>query len=249
MVAQGSKRTLAQATKPQDPARTFNERGQGIMRKLHTYKESLSSFGVEVGLLIRTPYVEFVYETQDNMIRDFNADVAENNRYRPQDVEGYFRGRVLRCPSILSMSPQPSASGRSSPSLSSASSTSLPAADAVQNQGTAKKPNGLGLFPGDESDNTIMGLSSLLNPNDWPSSPFAGDAQLAEGPHHTSPFSSPLAFGDAPHLTPPPAMSRPCRPWTPVCRDSLSSPSPKASPAYRVFKIRTSGRPRRNFGS
>lgn len=227
--------------KPKDPARTFNDRGQGIMRKIHAYQDCLSSFGVEVGLLIRTPVVDFIYETQDDMIRDFTANVPENNRYRPRDVEGYFGGRVLECPSIISMSPPPSASGRSTPSLSSASSTSLPA-DTAQNQGTAKKPTGLGLLPGDESlsdsstTSNIVGLSSLLNSNEWPSSPFTGDAQLGEWPHHTSPCSSSLALEDDPHLTPPPAMPRPCRPRTPVRR--------KASPAYRVFKIRTPVRPR-----
>lgn len=210
--------------------------------------------GRRVGLLIKTPHADFVYETQDEMISNFTANVAENNRFRPQDVKNYFQGRVLRCPSIRSMSPLSSVSGTSSPALSSASSTSFPAADTVRNQCTAKKPEGLGLFlPGNDSvfdpfsTSPATGIPSLLNSNHWPSSPFPGEAQLSEWQQHTSPCSSPPTLRDTPTRTSSPAMSRPFRPLTPVRPDgSTSSPSPKSSPPYRVLKIRTPGKSRRN---
>ncbi|KAH8909447.1 hypothetical protein BR93DRAFT_935205 [Coniochaeta sp. PMI_546] len=254
MVAQGSKRTLAHPTNPHDPARTFNERGQGIMRKLYTYKESLSAFGVEVGLLIRTPCVDFVYETQDDMIRNYTANVAESNRYRPQDVKDYFRGRVLRCPSILSMSPLSTASGTSSPALSSTSSTSLSAADTAQVQVKVKQAQELGpSLPGSDlvsdpcSTAPAMDISSLLNSTHWPGSPFPGEARLSEWRQQTSSCSS-LPASDTSNRTSPPAMLRPFRPWTPTRPNgSVSSSSPKSSSSYRVLKIRTPGKPRRNW--
>ncbi|KAJ4288319.1 hypothetical protein N0V88_007357 [Collariella sp. IMI 366227] len=133
MVSQSSQRTLAQPTQPADPARSFNERSHGLMRKIHTLTTALSDFGVEIALLINTPYVEYTYESTDGMLRDFNTELPEENRFRPEDVKNLFRGRVLACPSIKSMSPLRGYSGRSSPtpstsSTASASSISLPAA-------------------------------------------------------------------------------------------------------------------------
>ncbi|KAK3312476.1 hypothetical protein B0H66DRAFT_633216 [Apodospora peruviana] len=101
-------------------------------KNTHPYREALSDFDVEIALLIKTPSVEFTYESKDNLLRNFNTDLPEKNRFRPQDVENLFRGRLLECPSINSMSPLRGRSGFSSPtsstsSAASASSSALPA--------------------------------------------------------------------------------------------------------------------------
>ncbi|KAL2143193.1 hypothetical protein VTI28DRAFT_271 [Corynascus sepedonium] len=131
MVSQSSQRTLAQPTRPADPARSFNERSHGIMRKMHALTAALSEFGVDIALLIRTPRVEFTYESKDDMLRNFNSNLPEENRFRPQDVENLFRGRVLVCPSINSMSLLRSHSGSSSPTPSTSSASSAPLPDAT----------------------------------------------------------------------------------------------------------------------
>ncbi|KAL2165745.1 hypothetical protein VTG60DRAFT_3869 [Thermothelomyces hinnuleus] len=96
------------------------------MRKIHTLTEALPEFKLEVGLLIKTPFVTFTYESVDGMLREFNTDLPEENRFRPRDVENLFVGRVLAYPSINSMSHLRGRSARSSPtpSTSSAASTS-----------------------------------------------------------------------------------------------------------------------------
>ncbi|KAK4097801.1 hypothetical protein N658DRAFT_500114, partial [Parathielavia hyrcaniae] len=131
MVSQSSQRTLAQPPRPADPARSFNERSHGIMRKIHTLTTALSDFGVEIALLIKTSEVEFTYESEDGMLRDFNTDLPEENRFRPQDVESLFQGRVLACPSINSMSPLRGRSGRSSPTPSTSSAASASSAPSL----------------------------------------------------------------------------------------------------------------------
>ncbi|KAL2255701.1 hypothetical protein VTK26DRAFT_2868 [Humicola hyalothermophila] len=135
MVSQSSQRTLAQTPRPADPARSFNERSHGIMRKIHTLTTALSEFGVKIALLIQTPEVEFTYESEDGMLRDFNTDLPEENRFRPQDVERLFKGRVLACPSINSMSPLRGRSGRSSPTPSTSSAASASSAPSLATTG------------------------------------------------------------------------------------------------------------------
>ncbi|KAL2014987.1 hypothetical protein VTK56DRAFT_6630 [Thermocarpiscus australiensis] len=131
MVSQSSQRTLAQPPRPADPARNFNERSHGIMRKIHTLTTALSDFGVQIALLIKTPEVEFTYESEDGMLRKFNTDLPEENRFRPRDVESLFQGRVLACPSINSMSPLRGRSGRSSPTPSTSSASSASSAPSL----------------------------------------------------------------------------------------------------------------------
>ncbi|KAB5513533.1 hypothetical protein GE09DRAFT_1162199 [Coniochaeta sp. 2T2.1] len=224
MVAQSSKRTLALPTNPRDPARSFNERSQGVMRKLLTFSESLSPFGVEVGLLIRTPHAEFVYETKDDMIRNFSSVVAEDNRYRPQDVKEYFGGRILRCPSML---PHPSALRKASPTPSSDSSTSSLAVRKHQQE------RGLGIsVPGNTADRTstspVMEIPNILN-SMWSSSRFLDDVHF-EGEYGTGRSSPPTgtSLGKGAGRISLPA-SRPLRPWS-------QPPSPNL---HRVKKLKS----------
>ena len=83
IVTKASRRTLAQPTKPLNPARSFNERGQGLIRKLFSYSQSLYNFGVEVSLLIKTLYTEYTYKSKDDILRYFTTNLANTNRYRP----------------------------------------------------------------------------------------------------------------------------------------------------------------------
>lgn len=255
MVGQSSRRTLAQPTRPASPARSFNERSHGLMRKIHTLSTSLSDFGVEIALLIKTPHDEFTYEPRDGMLRNFTTHLPEENRFRPQDVENLFRGRILACSYINYMPPLRDDSGRSSPtpstsSAASASSVPLPAATGLSfptlppthPPGPGTSPISVSPLPTAETEPTLAaspspsqsvslsfpntGSSPTLMPDLLNSDPWLVDSDV------------PLSFSPGQDQTThrPLPSSRPTRATTPT--PSASSRSRLQSP-YRVLKIST----------
>ncbi|KAK4096504.1 hypothetical protein N658DRAFT_501530 [Parathielavia hyrcaniae] len=277
MVSQSSQRTLAQPPRPADPARSFNERSHGIMRKIHTLTTALSDFGVGVALLIRTPDVEFTYESEDGMLRNFNTDLPEENRFRPRDVESLFRGRVLACPSINSMSPLRGRSGHSSPtpSTSSAASASsappslaatglsfptLPPTYHASSNPTlpSARPTPVSPLPAAETDLT---LSASLSPPQGASLSFPSTGLsptwMSDCPPPTSPvmdisnllnLESWPAASDVPF--PDKTAHRPLPASRPI-RTTTPPPSasgrPRLQSPYRVMKIRTPPRSQRKW--
>ncbi|KAH8878678.1 hypothetical protein GQ53DRAFT_756522 [Thozetella sp. PMI_491] len=273
MVTQSSKRTLAQPTRPSDPARSFNERGHGLMRKIHTYIESLSEFGVEAALCIKTPHVKYTYESEDGMLHSFNTGIPERNQFRPIDVERLFRGRPLVCPSIHSLSPLRGRSGSSSPtpSTSSASSASLPAAETGLTLPAPPPTQGLGLsLPSTGSSPTLVSASPPPQPGLGLSLPSARSSPTlwSDSPPPLSPvmdissllnsdpwpvasdapfsWSSPLV---SPRVSPSVPDETP-RPLTPPpmsrpTRLTTPRPSPRGPSPFRIMKIRSPPRVRR----
>jgi len=75
------------------------------MRKIYLLTKTLSDFGVEATLLIKTPLIEFIYESKDGMLGNFDTKLLEENQFRLHDVIDLFQGRVLACPSIHPISP------------------------------------------------------------------------------------------------------------------------------------------------
>ncbi|KAM7188996.1 hypothetical protein V8F33_010330 [Rhypophila sp. PSN 637] len=248
MVSQSSQRTLARPTRAADPARSFNERSHGIMRKIHALTAALSDFNVEIALLIQTPGAEFTYESKDDLLRSFNTDLPEKNRFRPQDVENLFRGRLLECPSINSMSPLQGRSGFSSPtpSTSSAASTTSSALSTTTGLWLPHSPRTNPAGP----DTTLFSAS--------PTSMSPLDTSLSFPNHGLSPalmsdFIPPTSpVMDISNLLNQPAASEVPSPDKTAYRPLASSPPPRTTTPtpsgsdrsrpkspYRVLKIRS----------
>jgi len=276
MVGQSSQRTLAQPTRPADPARSFNERSQGIMRKIHTLTTALSDFGVEVALLVKTPYVEFTYESEEHMLRNFNTNLPEENRFRPQDVESLFRGRVLACPSINSLSPLRGRSGHSSPtpsmtSTDSVSSVTLPAAMGLSfPTSPPTHPAGQGTTLPSTSSITVSPLPTAETEVTRPASPSPPQAESFSFPNtglsstlmsdFPAPTSPPMDISNLLNLNSWPAASDVPFPDTTAHRPLPSSrpnrtttPTPSASgrsrpqSPYRVLKVCTPPKSRKKW--
>ncbi|KAK3312465.1 hypothetical protein B0H66DRAFT_608737 [Apodospora peruviana] len=256
MVSQSSQRTLAQPTRPADPARSFNERSHGIMRKIHTLTAALSDFDVEIALLIKTPMVEFTYESKDDLLRSFNTDLPEKNRFRPQDVENLFRGRVLECPSINSMSPLRGRSGFSSPtpSTSSAASTS-----------SIALPPTTGLFlpvsppthPAGQNTTLLSAIPTSMSPLDesllFPNQPLS-PISMSDFIPPRSPamdISSLLSWPEANEVPSPDNTAHRLLPSSPPTRATTPTPSgrgrSRTKSPYRVLKIQPTPGHRRKW--